>query len=258
MTLPLFFAAPGALQAVIQSPVKLLELDGDEGRHAVSVKRIQIGEQVLIADGDNSGLVAQCEVTETRGKDKLVLRVIETSLENSRTGLTVVLALIKGERMERAIEQLTEVGVGTIIPWASERSVVSLKSGAGDKIHKRLERKAFEAAKQCRQPTIPGVSLPVTTAELEVLLRGKGSESQIVVLHEKATCGLQGLTIAGSVDAAVLIIGPEGGLADQELAAFEGLGGQTWLMGASVMRAGTAAVVASGWLIGSSGAWDNS
>lgn len=270
----MFFGAPGSVVAAAKNPGEPFLVSGDEGRHAVSVKRIQVGERVLIAEGDNSGMVAQCEVIETRGKDGLVLRLDEAWIDDSRTNLTVVLALIKGERMERAVEQLTEVGVGRIIPWASERSVVSLKGGAGSKIHKRLERKAFEAAKQCRQPTVPAVLAPMTTPALEEFLTsgevsgdgidvggieasGDGREvnRSIIILHEQASRGLAELTAGAATGSEVLIVGPEGGLTDSEIELFEALGGETWVMGRSVMRAGTAAVVAAGWLIGATGNW---
>lgn len=252
MTLPLFFAEPGTLAGVATGST--LTVSGDEGRHAVTVKRIQVGEHVLLADG--SGLVAECEVVETRGKDQLVAQVDQVGDEDSRSDLVVVMALIKGERMERAVEQLTEVGVGMIVPWASERSVVSLKGETVAKIHKRLERKAFEAAKQCRQPSVPVVRQPTNTAELKSYLAEITEEAvsgDIVVLHEEAQVGL---TQADSV-AQILIVGPEGGLTGEEVATFEQLGANTRLMGRNVMRAGTAAVVGAGWLLGSKGHWNN-
>lgn len=261
----MFFAAAGSVVAAAQNPGEPFLVSGDEGRHAVSVKRIQVGERVLIAEGDNSGLIAECEVVATRGKDELVLRVDQTWHGDSRTKLTVVLALIKGERMERAIEQLTEVGVGRIVPWASERSVVSLKGAAAGKIHKRLERKAFEAAKQCRQPTVPEVMAPCRAPALAEWLRngegngevGKDREANgsIIILHECASRGLDELTASDVTESSVLIVGPEGGLTESEIELFESLGGETWVMGRSVMRAGTAAVVAAGWLIGATGNW---
>lgn len=267
MTLPMFFSEPGALSAAISIPAEPFELAGEEGRHAVTVKRIQVGERVLIAEGDGSGLVAECEVIETRGKDGLVVRLDTWHEDVSRTTLIVVLALIKGERMERAVEQLTEIGVGTIVPWSSERSVVSLKGETGAKIHKRLERKAFEAAKQCRQPTLPTVLEPMSTETLKYFLTEMKEVSdpcEIVVLHEEAAVGLDGLSRSGQegeareglAESTILIVGPEGGLTEQEVAGFEELGARTWVLGRTVMRAGTAAVVAAGWLIGASGHWD--
>ncbi|MFZ1363120.1 MAG: RsmE family RNA methyltransferase [Candidatus Nanopelagicales bacterium] len=243
MTLPMFFAESGTLDEVNQD--SLIVVTGDEGRHAVTVKRIQVGEQVLIADG--SGLVANCTVVETRGKDSLTVRADSWGPSDSRTDLIVVLALIKGERMERAVEQLTEVGVGTIVPWASERSVVTLKGDAATKIHKRLERKAFEAAKQCRQPSVPKVLLPISTAGLtEFLQLSEASKGRdILVLHEEATVDLS----SDDTAARVLIVGPEGGLTPAEVENFEQLGSETRLMGRNVMRAGTAAVVGAAWCI---------
>lgn len=243
MTLPMFFAESGALGEV--EPGSSLTVAGDEGRHAVTVKRIQVGEQVLIADG--SGLVATCTVRETLGKDSMTVLVDTWGESDSRTDLIVVLALIKGDRMERAVEQLTEVGVGTIIPWASERSVVSLKGNAADKIHKRLERKAFEAAKQCRQPSVPEVMLPMLTAELLEFLQhpSTGGSHDLVVLHEEAAVDLS----ADDAVAQVLIVGPEGGLTQTEIEKFEQVGGRIRLMGRNIMRAGTAAVVGASWCV---------
>lgn len=288
MTLPLFFldqTSSKQLPSTSLVPGQEFELSGEQGRHAVTVKRTQPGEQVLISDG--AGSLAQCEVCGVRGKDALVLQVQQVQQVASGPDLTVVLGMIKGDRMERAVEQLTEIGVTRIVPWASERSVISLKGDARSKIQQRLQRKAFEAAKQSRRPFLPEITSPVTTTQLIEQLAYKnsapvnatssvGSVTSLIVLHESAQIPLSdyrielpktALTQSGSsspettnpvLDLAVnpvLVVGPEGGITEPEISKFEQLGAQTWRMGPTVMRAGTAAVVAATWLLGSQGYW---
>lgn len=111
MTAPVF--------VVEQVPdVRQFLLDGPEGRHAVSVKRLRVGEAVVLTDG--AGRWAEGEVVGVEGKDQLTLRLgalVEEAPESPR--ITVVQALPKGDRGELAVETMTETGVDAIVPWAA-------------------------------------------------------------------------------------------------------------------------------------------
>ena len=95
-------------------------LDGPEGRHAVSVKRLRPGETVVLTDG--KGRRADGEVVGTEGKDRLIVHLASVSEEPPESPrITVVQALPKGDRGELAVETMTETGVDAIVPWAAAR-----------------------------------------------------------------------------------------------------------------------------------------
>lgn len=105
-------------------------LDGPEGRHAVSVKRLNPGEDVVLTDG--AGRWAECVVVATEGKDRLIVQMDSYSEEPpEEPRITVVQALPKGDRGEVAVETMTETGVDAIVPWAASRCITQWKGERG-------------------------------------------------------------------------------------------------------------------------------
>lgn len=247
MTLPRFFAEPGALAGVV--PSMSLVLDGEEGRHAASVRRIRAGEKVEIADG--SGSVAQCSVTAA-AKDRLEVEVgsVEwTAVPALRFGL--VQALAKGGRDEQAVETATEVGVDLVLPWQAARSVSRWEGPKVAKNEKRWATIAREAAKQSRRPRIPELeSLRSTSA----LARRLAEADLALVLHEDATEPLVEVKLpeAGEV---LLVVGPEGGIGADELATLTAAGAVPVRLGPEVLRTSSAGPIALGHLAARSGRW---
>jgi 16S rRNA (uracil1498-N3)-methyltransferase len=219
-----------------------VELSGDEARHAV-VKRIRVGERVTLTDG--AGTTAVCTVSET-ARSTVALTVEEISTgEPEMPRVVVVQAIPKGDRGELAVEMLTEVGVDVIVPWAASRSVSVWR---GDKQVKALARwrsTAREAAKQARRSWFPEVSEMVTTEAVVELLR---EASVPVVLHEAASGPLADLPVPGRGEI-VIVVGPEGGISDEELAAFAAVGAEPVRLGSSVLRTSTAGVAATAALL---------
>jgi 16S rRNA (uracil1498-N3)-methyltransferase len=235
-----FFVHPGLVGLAAGDPV---ELSGDEGRHAVLVRRIRVGEQVALTDG--AGTTARCTVTAA---DALTLTATVESVESADPELprvVVVQAIPKGDRGELAVEMLTEVGVDVIVPWAAARSVSVWR---GDKQAKALARwrsTARESAKQARRRWFPEVTDMVSTAQVVELLR---DASVPVVLHEAASGPLADLPVPGRGEI-VIVVGPEGGISDEELAAFAAAGAEPVRMGTSVLRTSTAGVAATAALL---------
>jgi len=234
MSLPVFLH-PGVAGASAGDEV---ELSGDEGRHAVVVKRVRVGERILLTDG--AGTIAECTVTST-ARAGLVAIVDSAALtERELPRVVVVQAIPKGDRGELAVEMLTEVGVDVVVPWAASRSVAVWR---GDKQAKALERwrsTAREAAKQSRRAWFPDVAGVVDTAGVADLLR---DASVPVVLHEAASGPLADLPVPGRGEI-VVVVGPEGGITDEELAAFAAVGAEPVRLGSSVLRSSTAGVAA--------------
>jgi 16S rRNA (uracil1498-N3)-methyltransferase len=220
-----------------------VELSGDEGRHAVVVRRTRVGEQVVLTDG--AGTTARCTVTAVQA-GALAATVEEvTTTEPEMPRVVVVQAVPKGDRGELAVEMLTEVGVDVIVPWAAARSVSVWR---GDKRAKALGRwrsTARESAKQARRSWFPEVADLVDTGQVADLLRGA---SVPVVLHEAASGPLADLPVPGRGEI-VIVVGPEGGISDEELAAFAAVGAEPVRMGTSVLRTSTAGVAATAALL---------
>jgi 16S rRNA (uracil1498-N3)-methyltransferase len=224
-----------------------VRVEGDEAHHAVAVRRLRVGEGVVLTDGLGASVVAT--VTET-GKRVFVAEVEERRDDPEPSPrVTVVQALPKGERGELAVEMLTEIGVGRIVPWAASRSVAVWR---GERVAKGVAKwrsTAREAAKQARRGWFPVVDDLATTADVAALLRDRVA----VVLHEEATTGLAALD--GLADEVVVVVGPEGGLAPEEVAAFEASGAVTVRLGAEVLRTSTAGVAAVAALLAGTPRW---
>ena len=218
----------------------LAVVDGDEGFHAATVRRIRPGEELDLSDG--AGTLGHC-VIEDAVKGRLTARVLSvTDVPAAVPTVTVVQALPKSERSELAIELATEAGADAFVAWQSERCVARWDGAA--KVEKGLRRwsaVARSAARQSRRPYVPSVSGPVSTAELVASI-GAGVT---LVLHESAEVALRDV-ISESTEAVTLIVGPEGGITDGEVAALVAAGAIAVRLGPSVLRTSTAAAVALG------------
>ena len=221
---------------------ELAVVDGDEGFHAANVRRIRSGEELDLGDGD--GTVAHC-VVEDVGKGRLTARVLDRrTVPVALPAVTVVQALPKSDRSELAIELATEAGADAFVGWQASRCVARWESSAKvDKGLRRWDAVARSAARQSRRPYIPSINGVVSTAELVHRVRDGGATA--LVLHESATAKLTELPMA-QADSLLLIIGPEGGIADDEIAALSDAGATAVRLGPTVLRTSTAAAVALG------------
>jgi 16S rRNA (uracil1498-N3)-methyltransferase len=217
-------------------------VDGDEGFHAANVRRIRPGEEIDLGDGE--GTVARC-VVDGAAKGRLTARVLDrTTVPAPAPTVTVVQALPKSDRSELAIELATEAGADAFVAWQASRCVARWESS--QKVDKGLRRWAAvarSAARQSRRPYIPAVSGVVSTAELAQRVRDDGATT--LVLHESATVKLTELPVA-QADSLLLIVGPEGGIADDEIATLSDAGATAVRLGPTVLRTSSAAAVALG------------
>jgi 16S rRNA (uracil1498-N3)-methyltransferase len=246
VTAPVFLVDPALLDG---SPARIT-VDGPEGRHAVSVRRLQPGEQVVLTDGSGRGAFGV--VSGVVGKDVLNVEVEAVRDEPAPSPrITVVQALPKGDRGELAVETMTEAGVDAIVPWSAVRCVTQWRGDRGAKSLAKWRSTAREAAKQSRRLRFPEVADPMTTRQLVSLL---GAADFAGVLHEEGSAPLATaeLPSAGSV---VLVVGPEGGVAPGELAAFAEAGAPPYRLGSTVLRTSTAGVAAAALLLTRTGRW---
>jgi 16S rRNA (uracil1498-N3)-methyltransferase len=186
-------------------------LDGDEGRHAATVKRIGLGETVLAGDGRGAVLVGTVVAIRPGGLELTVSARRFEPVADPR--IVVVQALPKSDRGELAVELLTELGVDEIVPWRAARCVTVWSSARGERAVSKWRRTAREAAKQSRRAWVPTVAEPLDTGAVAArLARASGA----LVLHEQATTRLADLPLPTTGEL-VIVVGPEGGITDGEL-----------------------------------------
>ncbi|MEV6241206.1 16S rRNA (uracil(1498)-N(3))-methyltransferase [Lentzea sp. NPDC051838] len=234
MTLPVFLvdALPSGSEFV---------LDGPEGRHAATVRRLRVGEELVLSDG--SGTLVRCSIVAVE-RDALSLKVLERTVEPPASPRVVLAqALVKGDRGELAVELATEAGVDGVVPWRAARCITKWEDGPrGAKALGRWRSTVREAAKQARRSRVPFVDEPVSTTQLSHRV---SSSALTLVLHESATDRLADVPLPSDGDV-LLVVGPEGGITPEELEALRSSGARVVRLGPTVLRASTAAAVALG------------
>lgn len=213
-------------------------LDGSEGRHAATVRRIGAGETVIVADGQGRGVRGTVTGATKTSVDVVVSETLTTAEPERR--ITVAQALAKGDRSDIALEMITELGVTKIIPWQASRSIVRWQGERAVKSHARWVGTVREATKQSRRLLIPEVASVASTKQLATMI---ADHQLTLVLHEEARLRFADLDLPdhGSI---MIIVGPEGGIAPEELDAFAAAGGRPVLISDGVLRTSTAAAVA--------------
>ncbi|CAB5240914.1 unannotated protein [freshwater metagenome] len=217
------------------------EFDSQDSNHAIKVLRIETGEIFRLSDG--AGLWSDIIVEDVK-KKSMAVRVLSTGYEEPLdVKFTVLQAIPKGDRLKEAVELMTEGGVDEIILWKSARTI-----SRPDKVIEKLELTAREACKQSRRTRIPRLREAVTTNQVVPLLK---NYDLVLIFHESATMKIS--EVVTQEKNVLLIIGPEGGITDEEIALFEKEGARIVVMGRPILRsahAGLAALSAVNALLG--------
>ncbi len=248
MSAPVFLAG----EATTALPGDRIEVTGPEAHHAAVQRRGQ-GERVDLVDGLGaraSGVVAEV------GPDRLVVQIDATSRDEDPE-VVLVQALAKGGRDEQAIEAATELGATLIVPWAADRSIVQWRGPKADKARSSWQDRVASAAKQSRRARVPEVSPVVATGELATLLAAAVARgAHAVVLHESATAPLAFAPVPGEPLAPLwFVVGPEGGISDEEIASLVAAGAVATRLGPYVLRASSAGPAAIAAAAALRGAW---
>lgn len=220
----------------------LVQVTGDEARHAITVARVRVGEAIAVGNG--AGLILEGTVASTDGGVLTVAVDVAVNEEKPTPELWLAQALAKGDRDELAIQAATELGVSGVIPWQAERSVSRWQGDKAAKGRERWRSIVREATKQSIRAWVPEVAEPTTTAGLVAL------PGLIVVLEPTASTPLTALPL-GEHDRITLVVGPEGGVSPAELAVFE----HHVRLGTEVLRTSTAGPAALAVLNARLGRW---
>jgi 16S rRNA (uracil1498-N3)-methyltransferase len=221
-----------------------LALSETDLHHLARVLRLEPGDRVMVAGVDGREAEATLSVVT---HDAVTADLDAPVVRPARPHVSLAAGIARRERMEFAIQKSTELGVAEVLPVATARTVVRLDEEQGGNRGRRWRRIAQEAAKQSQRTDVPIVRDPLAFSEL---LAELGRFDVVLVPWEEA--GSEGLGIGAALDAAgatpetsvLVVIGPEGGLEEDEVAALEAAGGAIVTLGDTVLRTETASVVA--------------
>jgi 16S rRNA (uracil1498-N3)-methyltransferase len=208
--------------------------NSEDANHAIKVLRIEVGEIFRVSDGDGGWANVQVEEVTKRSLETTVLEIGKQ--EPLEIQFTVVQALPKSDRAKEAVELLTEAGADVIVPWLANRSI------SRTEVISKFATTAREASKQSRRLFIP--QLHETVKEKGVIELIKSADLALV-FHESASVKLSEIiTPQTKAKNVVIVIGPEGGITDEELAAFAAAGAQIAGLGRPILRSAHAGLAA--------------
>lgn len=224
-------------------------LTGDEARHAAQVSRIRLGESLRISNG--RGLIVTGTVTSA---DPSAVSIAVDSVQHvpaATTELWLVQALAKGDRDEMAVQAATELGVDRIVPWAAARSISRWDAKKALKGRERWQSIVDEAAKQSLRAWNPDVSPLHTTKEMCGL--AARDDLRVLVCVPGAPKHLGEISLDGR--SMVFVVGPEGGIDEQEISQLVSAGAETVRLGPEVLRTSTAGPAAIAVIAANLGRW---
>ncbi|ALX67088.1 16S rRNA (uracil(1498)-N(3))-methyltransferase [Microbacterium sp. XT11] len=225
----------------------IVSLTGAEAKHAAVVRRLRVGEEVTVGDGAGVWLAG---VAEEVSPSQVDVRVVSRRVEDAPSPrIVLVQALAKGDRDELAVQAACELGVDEIVPWQASRSVSRWEGSKAVKGRERWATIVREAAKQAHRAWVPRVSDAVTTADLAA----RASGARMLLLDPAAENRLTDVRPDGRD--LVLVVGPEGGIAPEELDRLQAAGAERVLLGATVLRTSTAGPAAIAVLSAALGRW---
>ena len=217
------------LQLFYVDEISTPKLDGDNAHHADRVLRMKAGESLLVSDG--AGNWAKCEITAITKKD-VDLKIIESGFEESSSPkISVLQAIPKNDRARETVELLTAAGGSNIYPWQAQRAI--------GKESDKWRVAAIEASKQSRRFYIPQVTTKLDTSSALELFK---KYDQVLVCHESAITKLS--EVLKPALNTLIVIGPEGGITDEELSVFESAGAKVIKLGRPVLRSAHAGIAA--------------
>lgn len=211
-------------------------LTGEDVQHIAKVLRLRAGDEVTLCDGAKTEYTARIDSVE---KERITLCILETAASKTESAVEITLyqGLPKAGKLETIIQKCVELGIGKVIPFDAERSVVKLSEKDFAKKQSRYQRVAYEAAKQSRRGIIPEVGGLVKLAKEDF------SGFDLILLayeEERGTTLKKALRAKMDAKRIALIVGPEGGFAPEEADMLIQRGAVSVSLGPRILRTETA------------------
>lgn len=210
-------------------------LENEEAHHAIKVLRLNIGEVIKISDGVGNWVSGP--IVEIAKKELFISITERGEIQAAKPELVLVQAITKSDRNKEMLELAVEAGVDRIIPWQSERSISKWQSDSEQKWQVGIK----QSCKQARQVKLPQLMQVMSTSEV---IKSIGEGGFGIVFHEEASTKFSDLTIPNSQSSVYLVIGPEGGISEQELLSFQNNGSKVVRLGDTVLRSAHAGFAA--------------
>lgn len=228
-----FFFTGKATEGVVHLPA-------DESRHITKVLRLDCGEEIELLDG-RGGLYSA--VIASLGEP--VTAEIREKLETDGAAVPVRVAqgLLKGQKMDLVIQKATELGASVFIPFQASRSQGKQDTSQARKKQERWQRISLEACKQCMRADSMAVVSPVSFVDLIEASEDDG-RVKLIFWEEEKEMNLEKLPSLKGVAGVDIILGPEGGISQEEIEHARSYGWQTVSLGKRILRAETATITA--------------
>jgi 16S rRNA (uracil1498-N3)-methyltransferase len=214
-----------------------LKIEGDQVRHIRRVLRLRRGDEIVVFNGSGKEYVGTI-VEEGPSSVVITIQNIFSSRPESPLEITLAQSLLKGEKMNYLIQKATELGVKEIIPFLSSRSVPLLETSKRSKRNLRWERIAVEASKQCGRVMVPKVG---PLQDYSEMLRTASPDSLRLILWEREGASLKGILKESEEKTKIFfIVGPEGGVSNEEVEHARRVGFIPVNLGKRILRSETA------------------
>ncbi len=212
-------------------------LTGAHAAHLARTLRARVGQEFEVACGES---VRRATVSSI-GEERVEFELGENVSTDSTVPITLLLAVFKFDRMEWAMEKCTELNVTSIVPVIARRTEKHLAHAAEKRVE-RWRRIAREASEQSRRIAPPEIAQPIKLSDA----LDRAAELRIVLAETEHEVELSDIMRARArVSSLALAIGPEGGWTNEELQMFEQAGWLAASLGATILRAETAAIAAA-------------
>lgn len=250
MQIPRFFIEPSSFDRANKT---VAVTDAAVVKQLVNVLRFTGGEQIILLDGEGEAFRCTISRLERGGRGaeprcEARIETVERVTAEPAVKLTLALPLLKSDRFDWAIEKLTELGVSSIVPLATRRSVVLPGGGIEQKL-KRWQTIMREAAEQCERGVVPDIVSPLAFTEFIERLPA-GDTTFICAERINAQPLSSALHAANQTASLVVLVGPEGGWTEEELKLAETAGAKPVTLGARILRSETAAIHAASLIAG--------
>jgi 16S rRNA (uracil1498-N3)-methyltransferase len=220
-----------------------VELPRDEAEHLMRVLRLGVGDTVAVFDGRGHEFLAKVATTARRDVTVQLVSRIEPAAETT-VALTLVQAVLKGEKMDDVVRDAVMLGVAAVQPIVTARSETTVAMLMRSARVERWRRVALASIKQSRRATLPEVRMPLT---LETYLGDPPAALRMMLVEPSASDGAASLSVLQQQTTphdAALLVGPEGGWTEHECAAAVRAGVQLVTLGGRTLRADAVPVAA--------------